>query len=162
MNYLYSKVSSVREQLILFARQMESLDSEYNALVTELENSFVESKKYWERTIEEQQNTVSHNAGVALERLNEMADGLNLLDIQLSQVDQSYAKRRDALYMAVAPNITYQTTDEFLSRMDSIVQEAKNIASECSLTVKVQPLQELSMLFPENANSFMNGWLSLL
>lgn len=83
MNYLYTKVSSVREQLILFASQMESLDQEYNAVVAELENSFVESKGFWERTIAEQKNTASHNAGVALERLNEMANGLNLLDVQL-------------------------------------------------------------------------------
>ena len=147
MNYLYTKVSSVREQLILFASQMEALDREYNAVVAELENSFVESKGFWERTTAEQKNTASHNAGVALERLNEMANGLNLLDVQLSQVDQSYAKRRDALSMVVAPNITYQTADAFLSRMEAIAQEAKKIASECSLTVKAQPLQELSMLF---------------
>lgn len=147
MNYLYTKVSSVREQLILFASQMETLDREYNAVVTELENSFVESKGFWERTTAEQKNAASHNAGVALERLNEMANGLNLLDVQLSQVDQSYVKRRDALSMVVALNITYQTADAFLSRMEAIAQETKKIASECSLTVKAQPLQELSMLF---------------
>lgn len=113
MNYLYTKVSSVREQLILFASQMESLDQEYNAVVAELENSFVESKGFWERTIAEQKNTASHNAGVALERLNEMANGLNLLDVQLSQVDQSYAKRRDAFSVVVAPNITYQTEERY-------------------------------------------------
>lgn len=147
MNYLYTKVSSVREQLILFASQMESLDREYNAVVSELENSFVESKGFWERTTAEKKNTASHNAGGALERLNEMANGLNLLDVQLSQVDQSYAKRRDALSMVVAPNITYQTAEAFLSRMEAIAQEAKKIASECSLTVKAQPLQEFTMLF---------------
>lgn len=147
MNYLYAKVSSVREQLILFASQMESLDREYNAVVAELESSFVESKGFWERTAAEQKNTASHNAGVALEQLDEMANGLNLLDVQLSQVDQSYAKRREALSMAVAPNITYQTADAFLSRMEAIAQEAKKIASECSLTVKAQPLQEFAMLF---------------
>ena len=75
MNYLYTKVSSVREQLILFASQMESLDREYNAVVSELENSFVESKGFWERTTAEKKNTASHNAGGALERLNEMANG---------------------------------------------------------------------------------------
>ena len=57
MNYLYTKVSSVREQLILFASQMESLDREYNAVVAELEDSFVESKDFWERTTAEQKNT---------------------------------------------------------------------------------------------------------
>jgi len=40
-------------------------------------------------------------------------------------VDQSYAKRRDALSMVVVPNITYQTADAFLSRMEAIAQEAK-------------------------------------
>ena len=147
MNYLYTKVSAVREQLILFANQIESLDFEYNAVVAELEQSFTDSKGFWERTTAEQKDTASHNAGVALERLNEMANGLNLLDVQLSQVDQSYAKRRDALSMVVVPNITYQTADAFLSRMEAIAQEAKKIASECSLTVKAQLLQEFTMLF---------------
>ena len=86
MNYLYTKVSAVREQLILFANQIESLDFEYNAVVAELEQSFTDSKGFWERTTAEQKDTASHNAGVALERLNEMANGLNLLDVQLSQV----------------------------------------------------------------------------
>lgn len=162
MNYLYTKVSSVREQLILFASQMESLDQEYNAVVAELENSFVESKGFWERTIAEQKNTASHNAGVALERLNEMANGLNLLDVQLSQVDQSYAKRRDAFSVVVAPNITYQTADAFLSRMETITQEAKKIASECSLTVKVQPLQELSMLFSSKRKQLYERLVELI
>ena len=147
MNYLYTKVSAVREQLILFANQIESLDFEYNAVVAELEQSFTDSNGFWERTTAEQKDTASHNAGVALERLNEMANGLNLLDVQLSQVDQSYAKRRDALSMVVVPNITYQTADAFLSRMEAIAQEAKKIASECSLTVKAQLLQEFTMLF---------------
>ena len=49
--------------------------------------------------------------------------------------------------MVVAPNITYQTAEAFLSRMEAIAQEAKKIASECSLTVKAQPLQEFTMLF---------------
>lgn len=142
MNYLYTKVSAVREQLILFANQIESLDFEYNAVVAELEQSFTDSKGFWERTTAEQKDTASHNAGVALERLNEMANGLNLLDVQLSQVDQSYAKRRDALSMVVVPNITYQTADAFLSRMEAIAQEAKKIASECSLTVK----QDMALL----------------
>lgn len=44
MNTLYTKVSSVREQLILFAGQMESLEQDYNTVVAELENSFVDSK----------------------------------------------------------------------------------------------------------------------
>ena len=44
MNTLYKKVSSVREQLILFASQMESLEQDYNTVVAELENSFVDSK----------------------------------------------------------------------------------------------------------------------
>lgn len=44
MNYLYTKVSAVREQLILFANQIESLDFEYNAVVAELEQSFTDSK----------------------------------------------------------------------------------------------------------------------
>lgn len=147
MNYLYTKLFSVREQLILFASQMETLDREYNSVVKELEGSFVESKGYWERTIAEQKSTASRNAGVALKRLNEMANGLNLFDVQLSQVDQSYVKRRDTLFMVIAPNIAYQTTDAFLSRMEAIAQEAKKIASECSLTVKAQPLQEFTMLF---------------
>lgn len=147
INSLYSKLSSVREQLILFASQMETLDQEYNSVVKELEDSFVESKGYWERTIAEQKSTASRNAGIALDRLNEMASGLNLLDVQLSQVDQSYAKRRDAFSMTVAPNITYQTADAFLSRMEVVTKEAKSIASECSLTMKAQPLQEISMLF---------------
>lgn len=43
MNYLYTKVSAVREQLILFANQIESLDFEYNAVVAELEQSFTDS-----------------------------------------------------------------------------------------------------------------------
>lgn len=38
MNTLYTKVSSVREQLILFAGQMESLEQDYNTVVAELEN----------------------------------------------------------------------------------------------------------------------------
>lgn len=42
MNTLYTKVSSVREQLILFAGQMESLEQDYNTVVAELENSFVD------------------------------------------------------------------------------------------------------------------------
>lgn len=43
INYLYTKVSAVREQLILFANQIESLDFEYNAVVAELEQSFTDS-----------------------------------------------------------------------------------------------------------------------
>lgn len=54
MNYLYTKVSAVREQLILFANQIESLDFEYNAVVAELEQSFTDSKGFWERTTAEQ------------------------------------------------------------------------------------------------------------
>ena len=98
MNTLYTKVSSVREQLILFAGQMESLEQDYNTVVAELENSFVDSKAFWERTTTEKKATASQKAGVALERLDQMASGLNLLDVQLSQVDQSYAKRHDAIY----------------------------------------------------------------
>ena len=45
MNYLYTKVSAVREQLILFANQIESLDFEYNAVVAELEQSFTDSNR---------------------------------------------------------------------------------------------------------------------
>lgn len=145
MNYLYTKVSLVREQLLLFVRQMESLDREYNAIVAELEDSFVESKEFWERTTAEKKNIASHNAGVTLERLNEMANGLNLFDVQLSQVDQSYEKKREDLFMMVASNLTHQTADAFLSRMELIVKEAKKIASECSLTVKAQPLQKFTM-----------------
>lgn len=92
MNTLYTKVSSVREQLILFAGQMESLEQDYNTVVAELENSFVDSKAFWERTTTDKKATASQKAGIALERLDQMASGLNLLDVQLSQVDQSYAK----------------------------------------------------------------------
>ena len=56
MNYLYTKVSAVREQLILFANQIESLDFEYNAVVAELEQSFTDSKGFWERTTAEQKD----------------------------------------------------------------------------------------------------------
>lgn len=147
MNTLYTKVSSVREQLILFAGQMESLEQDYNTVVAELENSFVDSKAFWERTTTDKKATASQKAGIALERLDQMASGLNLLDVQLSQVDQSYAKRHDALSMVTAPNVTYQTEEAFLSRMEEIAKEAKAIASECSLTLKAQPLQEFTMLF---------------
>lgn len=147
MNTLYIKVSSVREQLILFASQMESLEQDYNTVVTELENSFVDSKKFWERTTAEKKASASQKAGVALERLEQMANGLKILDVQLSQVDQSYAKRHEALSMVAAPNVIYQSEEAFLSRMEEIVQEAKAIAAECSLTLKAQPLQEFTMLF---------------
>ena len=133
MNTLYIKVSSVREQLILFASQMESLEQDYNTVVTELENSFVDSKKFWERTTAEKKASASQKAGAALERLEQMANGLKILDVQLSQVDQSYAKRHEALSMVAAPNVIYQSEEAFLSRMEEIVQEAKAIAAELSL-----------------------------
>lgn len=81
MNTLYTKVSSVREQLILFAGQMESLEQDYNTVVAELENSFVDSKAFWERTTTDKKATASQKAGIALERLDQMASGLNLLDV---------------------------------------------------------------------------------
>ena len=83
MNTLYTKVSSVREQLILFAGQMESLEQDYNTVVAELKNSFVDSKAFWERTTTDKKATASQKAGIALERLDQMASGLNLLDVQL-------------------------------------------------------------------------------
>lgn len=57
--------------------------------------------------------------------------------------------------MVTAPNVTYQTEEAFLSRMEEIAKEAKAIASECSLTLKAQPLQEFTMLFQERESSSM-------
>ena len=65
MNTLYTKVSSVREQLILFAGQMESLEQDYNTVVAELDNSFVDSKAFWERTTTDKKATASQKAGIA-------------------------------------------------------------------------------------------------
>lgn len=92
INTLYTKVSSVREQLILFVSQMDSLERDYNVVVVELENSFVDSKAFWERTTAEKKAAASQKARITLERLDQMASGLKLLDVQLKQVDQSYAK----------------------------------------------------------------------
>lgn len=46
-----------------FAGQMESLEQDYNTVVAELENSFVDSKAFWERTTTDKKATASQKLG---------------------------------------------------------------------------------------------------
>lgn len=149
-NYgISKKIANLRELLVLYERQIESLDAEHNSLVIEMEQSFIDSKIYWESNIEDQKNNESQYANMALASLEELANGLKLLDTQLFQIDPSYAKRRDVLLLNLAPEVTSRSSEELLIRMEEIATQAKTIASECSLSVKAQPIQEFTMLFSD-------------
>ena len=102
MNTLYTKVSSVREQLILFAGQMESLEQDYNTVVAELENSFVDSKAFWERTTTDKKATASQKAGIALERLDLkplLQNVLLLLKLNRCKSSQCFFQERESSSM---------------------------------------------------------------
>lgn len=147
-NYgISKKIAELRELLVLYASQMESLDAEHSSLVAEMEQSFVDSKIYWESNIANQKENETQYANTALTSLEELMNGLKLLDTQLFQIDPSYAKRRDVLLLNLASEVNSRTAEELLVRMEQIAAQAKRIASECSLSVKAQPIQEFTMLF---------------
>lgn len=147
LNGILSRLSSVKELLAAYSAQVTALNQEYAALASELEASFVESKGYWDRTTAEKSNALIQNVESALGRIDGIANGLDVLAAQLCHIDPSYAKRYDALSMVTASAADLTTMDAYLAQMEAIACEAKEIASECSLTVRVEPIQELTMLF---------------
>ena len=48
------RLENIREYLVAYAQQMDSLEAEYHSLIGELEQSFIDSKAYWEKTIAEE------------------------------------------------------------------------------------------------------------
>lgn len=147
LNEIFSTLSSVRTLLTAYAEQVASLNEEYRLLSSELESTFAESKGYWETTTAEKSEAFIHSMKSTLGRIDGIANGLDVIAAQLGQVDSSYAKRRETLAMMTVPSVSAATAEAYLSRMEAIAHEAKQIASECSLTVKAEPIQEIAMLF---------------
>ena len=144
---LIAGIAQVKGVLSRYADQMQRLDQEYKSLLKELEDSFTESKNYWNRKTDEEIQARQSTSNTLASRMNEMANGLHSLDVQLEQIDPSYAKRKATFIIGADSSIIESTAEALVARMERVVKEAKAIASECSLTVKAQPLQELSMLF---------------
>lgn len=121
----------------------------YGNMKREAQKSFTDSQNYWEQKSSAEKQRVVSQSGEKRAKVDEMIRELDRLETQLCTVDKCYAKRREAesfVYDVVKAENYTENTDYF-NILKSVHDEAVNIARQCSITVKVQPIQEIGMLF---------------
>lgn len=140
--------------------RLEQIFSDLDADVTRIKNyygnmkreahkSFTDSQNYWEQKLSAEKQRVVSQSGEKRAKADEMIRELDRLETQLCTVDKCYAKRREAEFFVydVVKAENYTENTDYFNVLKSVHDEAVNIARQCSITVKIQPIQEIGMLF---------------
>ena len=127
----------------------------YGSMKREAQKSFTDSQNYWEQKSSDEKQRVVSQSGEKRAKVDEMIRGLDSLETQLCAVDKSYAKRRETEFFVfdVAKEENYPENTDYFNRLKNAHDEAVDIARECSMTVKAQPIQEIGMLFSNKRKS---------
>ena len=148
INKLSSQMKTVFSKLSAYNAALLTQTELYDKLRRDAQLSFNESRQFW---LSWEQRNVSDQASgreAALSHINHRVTGLLSLESQLKTVDKSYARRAETDFKTRAlPDISRLPLDQYISRIDELFREAKQIATECSVTAHIAPIQELGMLF---------------
>lgn len=161
LNNLNENMALLKEKFSSMYAEIANIKNLYADMRQEAEDSYIESQRHWNKRAYEEQSRVFSQAGEKIAQVDKMINGLDNLEKQLCIVDKSYAKRRDNQAFAVDLELDIADSDIF-NKFKSLHDEAVAIAKDCSLTVKVQPIQELGMLISNKRKLKYERLFSLL
>lgn len=161
LNNLNENMALLKEKFSSMYAEIANIKNLYADMRQEAEDSYIESQRHWNKRAYEEQSRVFSQAGEKIAQVDKMINGLDNLEKQLCIVDKSYAKRRDNQAFAVDLELDIADSDIF-DKFKSLHDEAVAIAKDCSLTVKVQPIQELGMLISNKRKLKYERLFSLL
>ncbi len=148
VNKLGTQMRSVFSRVSAYNTVLYNQSALYDSLRREAQASFSESQQFW--ITWERKNVYDHASGreAALAHISQRVSGLLSLENQLKTVDKSYERRANTEFTTrPLPDISRIPLNQYISKIDEIFREAKQIATECSVTAHIPPIQELGMLF---------------
>lgn len=142
-------VRNLKDILGTYADETIKVKAHYTNMIHELQSSFTDSQNHWLKWAADEKQKASKLTGEILLKIDEITEGMSLIEKQLCEVDKSYEKRRKSEYARKVGIGELQLGDDtdFLALINEKLKEAKAIAEECSLSSRSEIIQEIGMFF---------------
>ena len=162
LSELHMTVEAICQSLRDCDDRLISSAQSYEKMRSEARQSLTDSQNYWKETCTDNiRRTVASLEKIRAE-IDERVSGLISLERQLKQVDKSYARRADVDFKVRSQASPVTSSVNYREQVERVFREAKQIATECSLTAKASPIQELGMLFSSKRETMYSRLYDLI